>query len=216
MSLGSGAPTPLAAFFVAGFAAVLAAQTPIARTFDDDRAGAEPAGFAFTAMRQAGAGAWLVQRTAARSHLMHTADPAARGFSLAIASGERWRDATISVRLRLSGGTRRGGIAWRYQSADDHYQVVLDLVRRELAMYRVVAGNRVRMDDEDDLELDAEAWHTLKIVHAGDEVRVSLGGIRVFEEVDRTFKIGTVGLVAAGDADIAFDDFRVTPYRKER
>ena len=54
----------------------------------------------------------------------------------------------------------------------------------ELAIYRVVNGNRIRLEREDDLELDPDAWHSLKIFQERGEIRVYLGGIRVFASVN--------------------------------
>jgi hypothetical protein len=81
----------------------------------------------------------------------------------------------------------------------------------------VTAGNRTRIEGEDDLELDPTAWHTLRIVQQEESIRVYLGGIRVLRARDRTFnKGGRVGLWCAGDAVAHFDDLRVgTAARKE-
>jgi hypothetical protein len=92
----------------------------------------------------------------------------------------------------------------------NHYAVQLDLVRQDISMYRVVSGNRIRIEREDDLELDPEAWHSLRVLQERGEIRVYLGGIRVFGERDRLPRVpANVGLWAAGDATVMFDDFRV-------
>ena len=71
-------------------------------------------------------------------------------------------------------------------------------------------GNRVRVDGEDDLELDRAAWHTIKVVQEDDTIRVYLGGIRVLRARDRTFaKPGGVAVWCTGDAVAHFDDLRV-------
>ena len=77
------------------------------------------------------------------------------------------------------------GLVWKYQDPLNHYSAQLDLAKQELAMYRVVNGNRIRIEREDDLELDPDAWHSLKIFHERGEIRVYLGGIRVLSERDR-------------------------------
>jgi hypothetical protein len=193
-----------------------ATQTPDAMTltFDQDKVGAPPPGFAFAAMRQPGPGSWLVERPGSNGHLVHVADRLAQGYALAVYDGPSWRDVNLSVRLRLAGGRRAGGLVWHYVDNQNYYATVLDVTRGELAMYRVAGGNRIRMEFEDDLELDAEAWHTMKIAHTGKSTRVSLGGIRVFEDDHRGQDrpaTGRVGLIAAGDADVWFDDIRIDP-----
>jgi hypothetical protein len=197
-------------------AAAAAAQPAPPRTFDAEPAGTKPAGFAFAAMRRPSPGVWLVRRAGTNGYLAHESDPSAQGFGLAVAPDDPVRDAAVTIRLRLAGGSRAAGLVWRYQDADHHYQVLLDLSRRELAMYRVVGGNRIRVEDEEDLDLDADAWHTLKVAHDGQRIRVSLGGIRVFDDEDRTFRSGRVGLVAAAGAEVWFDDFRVETLTRNR
>ena len=56
---------------------------------------------------------------------------------------------------------------------------------QELALYRVVRGNRIRLDEEDELELDVSAWHSIRVVQDDDDIRVSLGGIGVIRARDR-------------------------------
>lgn len=211
-------PTRTIVAAAAAFAVAFSAdgQQPV-RTFDAEPVGAAPTGLTLAAMRQTAPGSWLVRRTGDNGYLAHGAEKAHRGgFGIALTAHQPANDLSITVRLRLLGGARAAGLAWRYQDVDNHYQVILDLVRRELAMYRVVSGNRIRIEDEEGLELDPDAWHTLRVVHDDARIRVSLGGIRVFEDEDRTFRVGRLGLVAAGDADVWFDDLRVDIDRRNR
>jgi hypothetical protein len=218
MMTSKAAGTLLALVWAVGLGVEIAAQARPVLTFDDEKGGAAPAGFTFVAMRQQAPGTWLVRRTGANGYLLH--EPGSRdsseGYSIGLAPGDPLRDLQVSVRVRLAGGSLVGGLVWRYQDEHNHYQILLDLTRRELAMYRVVAGNRIRVEREDGLELDPAAWHTLKIVHEQSEIRVSLGGIRVFEENDRTFGAGRAGVVAGGIADVWFDDLRIEAERRGR
>jgi hypothetical protein len=195
-----------------------AGQRVLSRTFDADRAGAPPDGFTLAAMRQATPGAWTVRRDGTKSWLEHAGDPAARGFSLAIANGDALRDVAVSARVRLSGGARVGGVIWRYVDANHYHAAILDLDRGEISMFRVSGGNRVKIESEDDLELDADAWHTIKAVHTDDLAYVTLGGIRVFEERSRDDRAtpGRAGVIAAGDATMGVDDLRVDVPRNRR
>ena len=213
---------PLAALILAlltGGAAATASQRPV-QTFDTDPSGQPPPGFTFAAMRQAAPGAFVVRRAGANGHVVHTADPAATGFSIAIAPGDPLGDLMVSVRLRLSGGGRAGGVVWRYVDARNYYAAVLDLSRSELSLFRVVNGNMIEIEEENDLELDVNAWHVLKVVHEDEEVRVSLGGIRVFTDDERRHSRllpeGRAGLFAAGGSEVWFDDLRIVPDRKRR
>jgi hypothetical protein len=192
--------------------AALSAQRGTTYTFDADAAGKPPAGFTFAAFRQDHPGSWTIVRAAAKGSFNHLAEPTRTGWSLAVAPGAPIRDVLVSVRLRLAGGARAGGIVWRYQDAENFDAVLLDLTRREIAAYRVVAGNRITADVEDDLELDVDAWHTVKIVQDGSEIDVSLGGIHVLHDRERRDsrpREGLAGVVAGGSSDVWFDDLRI-------
>jgi hypothetical protein len=201
-------------------AATLGAQTLLTRTFDEDKGTGVPAGFTLAAMRQPDPGRWALRRQGAETSLTHAATAGAAGFAIAVADASAIQDLSATVRLRLAGGARSGGVVWRYRDAQNFYAAILNLTRGTLAGYRVTDGNMIRIEGmfEDDLELDPNAWHTLKIVHDGAQMSVSLGGIRVFEENDRRDRIrsGLVGLIATGDSDVWFDDLRVEVRRPRR
>lgn len=188
------------------------AQNATVLGFDQEKAGTPPAGFTFAAMRQPAPGAWLVRRAGANGYLAHDPDTGSQGYALAVLDHSPQGEVTVSVRLRLAGGRRAGGIVWHYVDSQHYYASVLDLSRGEISLYRVASGNRSRMEFEDDLELDPDAWHTMKVSHTGRSTRVSLGGIRVFEDARRDKDgtgVGRVGLIAAGDADVWYDDLRI-------
>ena len=208
-------------FFIALslFVQVAAAQSIVLRTFDDDKIGAPPAGFVLAAGRDASPDQWSVQpggkgrRARARRAPVAARQLCPRGVQRRPVSG----DAEISVRLKVTGGGRSAGLVFKYQDPMNHYAVQLDLANQDLAMYRVVSGNRIRVEREDDLELDPDAWHSLKVVQDRDEIRVYLGGIRVFTDRDRTPRTPlSAGLWSAGDTTVLFDDFRVEPDYERR
>ena len=152
--------------------------------------------------------------------MVHHAEAGAGGYAMALVHETTPADVAVSARLRFSGPVKMGGLIWRAQDTQNFYALVLDLVGRELALYRVTSGNRIRIDVEDDLELDPHAWHAVKVVHEEAEIRVSLGGVGVFHERDRRDEHqsapGRVGLLAAGAADVWFDDLRVESKKGRR
>jgi hypothetical protein len=116
----------------------------------------------------------------------------------------------VSARTRLARQTGSVGVLWKVQDADNYYLARLDLSRQDIGLYRVVRGNRVRIEGEDDLELDPNAWHTLKIVQEGENIRVYVGGIRVLRARDRTFAAsGGAGVWCTDDAIAHFDDLKI-------
>ncbi len=204
---------PLTIVAAAALALASASAQVAVRTFDEDAVGAAPPGFSFTIARRQTPGRWLVRAEGANHYLTHVADPAAAGgFSLAVLDAAPPAQMRASVRLKLTEGERVGGLVWRYQDAENFYLAALDLRVQELALYRVVRGNRIRLDEEDELELDESAWHSLRVVQDDDDIRVSLGGIGVLRARERTIaEGGRAGVWSGGGATLWFDDFRVEP-----
>jgi hypothetical protein len=212
-------PAPIVATLLLAATAALTAQGdgPTAvYTFDGDAAGQPPARFTLNEGRDAGPGRWSIAREGSTQVLVHTGDPASgRAPATAIVPGTSTPPllhGEISVRVRLLEGERSAGLVWRYRDARNYHLAQFTLGEEQaIALYRVVDGNRVRLENEDDLELDPAAWHSLRVVLRNDEVRVYLGGIRVFEDRDRTAEpLGVVGLWCAGNTTAQFDDVRVT------
>jgi hypothetical protein len=193
------------------FQVAAAGQSAIVRTFEEDKIGAPPAGFALAAGRDAPPDRWTVRREGNARVLVHEGKAApVDSFAVAIFSGAQYTDAEVSVRIKATGGGRVAGLVWKYQDPMNHYSAQLDLVRQELAVYRVVSGNRIRLEREDDLELDPDAWHSLKILQRDGSFRVYLGGIRVFSERDRLPRApASAGIWVAGESTAMFDDFRI-------
>ena len=193
------------------FQVAAAAQAVVIRTFEDDKIGAPPPGFVTAAGREASVEGWSVRREGNGRVLVHEGKAApADSFAVTVLSGAQYTDVSVSVRFKATGGGRAAGLVWKYQDPMNHYAVHLDLVRQELAMYRVVSGNRIRVEREDDLELDADAWHSMRILQENGQIRVYLGGIRVLTERDRQPNAPAgVGIWVSGDSTVMFDDFRV-------
>lgn len=193
------------------FLQAAAAQSIVLRTFEDDRIGAPPAGFVMASGRDAPVEGWTVKREGSGRVFVHDGKPSPQdSFAVAILSAWHYRDVQVSVRFKAIGGGRAAGLVWKYQDPLNHYSAQLDLVKQELVMYRVVNGNRIRLEREDDLELDPDAWHSLKIFQKRGQIRVYLGGIRVLSERDQLPGAPAgVGLWTGGDSTVMFDDFRV-------
>jgi hypothetical protein len=187
-------------------------HTIVHRDFENDAAGQAPAGFVFAETRDAAPKRWSVQRDGAMQVLGHGGDPGGGGFAAAVLEAPELRDVAVSVKVRFGSGERSGGLVWRYRDPGNYYFVELNIGEHAIRLYRMVNGNRVRLEGEDDLELDPSAWHSLKVVQRDRSVRVYLSGIRVFEERDRSLaEAGTVGVWCGGNSAAQFDDLRVEP-----
>lgn len=198
---------------------VVAQERPtVQRTFDGDPLGSPPPGFEFAEARDAAASRWIVQREGEETVLLHAGRSSSdSGLALAILREPTLRELTMSVRLKMRDGERAAGLVWRYQDRDNYYAVQLRLSDQSIGLYRMVRGNRIRMEYEDDLELDPSAWHTLRIRQGEERVRVYIGGIRVFEERDRTFRgPGAAGVWSSSNTTAQFDDLRIEPRSEQR
>src|SRR5688500_3873560 len=117
--------TLAASWLAAGM--TVGAQTLLTRTFDEEKTAGLPAGSTLAPMRQPDPGKWLLRRQGTEASLAHTASPGAAGFAIAVADGSTVQDLAASVRLRLAGGTRAGGIVWRYRDVQNFYAAILNL-----------------------------------------------------------------------------------------
>lgn len=218
MSAAGTTTLRLALVLALPFAPVRSHSSDVLRTFEGETVGRAPSGFVFRVARESAPAHWVLQREGTNSFLAHLGEPSMRGgFSLAILETPLPARATfVSARTRRAGQDGSLGVAWRVQDADNYYLAKLDLARQDIGLYRVVRGNRVRIEGEDDLELDPNAWHTLKIVQEETDIRVYIGGIRVLRARDRTFAAsGAAGLWATGDAIAHFDDVRIGTEKDE-
>jgi hypothetical protein len=183
----------------------------VAWTFDDTTPGRQPQGFVFADGQAGTSHAWQVARDGSNVVLAHTGD-ARGGVALAIAPGSPLGSSAISARLRFPDGPSVAGVTWRHRDPQNYYSVALDLRAQSVRIYRVVAGNRTRLEDEDDLELDPAAWHTVKVEDTGGRMRVWIDGVPVVDGRDRSSpEPGAVGVWTNGEATAWFDDLQAEP-----
>lgn len=180
-------------------------------TFDQVSPGTLPPGFTTEALRQQTAGVWAVMRIGTNPALHHAPASSANGWSLALSDVATQANLRLTARVRLAGGSRGGGLVWHYQDPRNFMAVILDLDDGDIELFRVADGNRIRLEDRDGLDLDGQAWHSLRVSHDHGKTTVSIGGIRVLDRNERRSAPtgGRVGVVAYGGADGAFDDLRI-------
>jgi len=185
-------------------------------SFDDLPAGRPPAGFLFASSPKDQGGQWTVLRDGTNGVLGQLRQGQA-GAQMAVVEGSSFADLVLSVRVRLLEGARSAGVVWRYHDADNYYLARLDLREQDVRIYRVVAGNRTRLEEEDDLELEAGAWHLLKVEHQGTRMRLLINGVPVADARDRAGQeAGAVGLWTTSDSVVWFDNLSVEPIPMER
>jgi hypothetical protein len=190
----------------------VAAAGRVSFDFDEAAIGSAPDGFFFAGARQSAPGVWEVAGAGAKRHLVHFADPTVtmRGISVAGVNAAAPADLRISTRLRLMDGDRAGGLFWRYRDSADFYFVSIFLSVREAALIRVTAGNRITLDRATGINLDPEAWHTMTVVHNGEQIVAHVDGIPVLRGRDRMLTDGgRAGVWSAGNSTTAFDDVTI-------
>ena len=188
-----------------------AAQGAIIIDFDEDTVGTSPEGFFFAAARQASPGDWKVAG-AARRHLIHFADPSVtlRGIAVAGVTAAAPADVRVSTRLRLIDGDRAGGVFWRYRDANNFYFMAITHTDRAARIFRVTGGNRILLDAQADINVDPDEWHTVVVIHEGDQIRATIDGIGINRARDAVLtEGGRAGVWSAGNSTSWFDDIAI-------
>lgn len=184
-------------------------------SFDDLPAGRPPAGFLFASSPKDQSGGWIVVRDGTNSVLGQLRQGRS-GVQLAVVEGPSFADLVLSVRVRLLDGARSAGVVWHYRDADNYYLARLDLREQDVRIYRVVAGQRTRLEEGDGLELQAGAWNVLKVEHRGTRMRLLINGVPVGDARDRTGQEGGAVGLWTSDSVAWFDDLSVQPAPGER
>ncbi|HTS66475.1 MAG TPA: hypothetical protein VMH28_30835 [Candidatus Acidoferrales bacterium] len=133
---------------------------------------------------------------------------------LAILKAMMLRDGDVSVRIKPISGreVQGGGLVWRYQNEDNYYLVRASALEKNVAVYRVQNGQRIRLGAVANHEVLANDWNILKVSVRGNRYQVYLDHRRILQGYDGTYTgSGQVGLCTVADTVAYFDDFRVYP-----
>jgi hypothetical protein len=180
--------------------AAVAAQPVIVRTFDDDKVGAPPVGFAMAAGREAASDGWTVKREGSARVLVHEGKQSPPdSFAVAILSAPQYQDVRCPCVSRRSAADA-AGLVWKYQDPMNHCwparscQTGLAVPRRQ---------QEQNPSSERTTSSRSDAWHALNLSGKRPNPRV-LGGIRVLSERDRLPRVSAnVGIWAGGlDGDV--------------
>ncbi len=186
-------------------------------TFDAEE-GATPAGFRLTETGGAGTPAtWkLVEDPEAPSPPMTFGITETRNgkatYNLALVEGTSYADVDISVMVHAGTGEldQGGGPIWRVEDADNYYIARWNPLEKNVAFYVVTAGVRETLLKAE-LDIAVDAWHELRVVATGTEMRCFVDDEPVMSFADARIKgPGMVGLWTKADAATRFDDLSVT------
>ena len=186
-------------------------------TFDDAVAGQIPAGFRITETGGAGTPAtWEVVAdpsapTQPNAFGITKTDNGKGTFNLALVEGTRYGDVDISVMVKSGTGEldRGGGPVWRVQSESDYYIARWNPLENNARFYIVQGGVRTALAKVD-LELDPEAWHSMRVVTEGPRMELFIDDQPVLTTNDSALaEPGMIGLWTKADAATLFDDLSV-------
>ncbi len=132
-------------------------------------------------------------------------------FNLLIYENASLKDLDISVHLKAFKGRedQGGGVMWRAKDKDNYYVVRWNPLEDNFRLYYVRNGHR-RMLRSARLKADPQAWHTVRVVHRGDQIKCYFDGELKLQATVRIFnEPGKFGLWTKADASTRFDDLKV-------
>jgi len=133
---------------------------------------------------------------------------------LAILKTMSMRDGELSVRIKPVSGreVKGGGIVWRYRDENNYYLARASSLEKNVAVYKVVSGQRYPLAIVARHDVPANDWSILKVALRGTRFQVFVDHRRILQGWDNSYTgFGQVGLCTVGDSIAYFDDFRVYP-----
>ena len=121
------------------------------------------------------------------------------------------RDVDLSVSLHSLTGKidRGGGLVWRYQDVNSYYVMRWNPLENNVRLYKVVDGVRSQLDSAA-APGDPEAWHALRVVTVGRNIRGYFNDQLLIDAEDDQFpNAGRVGLWTKADAATEFDNLKL-------
>jgi hypothetical protein len=153
--------------------------------------------------RSAPGGAKVLAQTSATGH--------GRFFNLCVAEATSFLNPEIRVAFKPLAGKedQGGGLVWRYQDADNYYIARMNPLEHNFRVYKVVHGRRIQLATAT-AEARTGAWHTLRIVVAGERMQAFLDGKPYLDVKDDTFRgPGKIGFWTKADAQTEFTDLEI-------
>ena len=133
-------------------------------------------------------------------------------YNLALAEGTSYTDVDISVMVHPGTGEldQGGGPIWRVKDENNYYIARWNPLEKNVAFYVVIDGVRETLLKAE-LDIPVDAWHELRVVATGTEMRCFVDDEPVMSFADaRLEDAGMIGLWTKADAATLFDDLYVT------
>ena len=202
-------------------------KSTVAETWDFEKAdaGSVPEGWSVAKTGEGPGGEWTVladESAPAGPKVLGqvSSDGPKPLFCLCIADETSYGDVDLSVSLKGIKGSidQGGGPMWRVQDENNYYVARMNPLEFNFRLYKVVDGKRTKLasadveipDDEGDIDEDdplLNKWHTIRVVHRGDQIQCYLNGELSLEFEDASIPdAGKIGLWAKADAVTSFDN----------
>ena len=206
-------------FLTAVVCALFAAASTVADekwTFEDAKVGGLPAGWSSTKTGKGEGSVWEVQEDksapAGAKVLTQTSSEGPNPlFNLCVADKTRYKDVDLTVSFKALTGKidQGGGPVWRYKDANNYYIARMNPLEDNFRVYKVVDGRRRQLDSSN-VKASAGKWHTIRIVHKGNQIQCYLNGKLHLDGKDDTFTdAGKIGLWTKADAVTSFDKLSI-------
>lgn len=206
-----------AAGLLLGAAPLTAGEKAAPITFAKGDAGKLPAGWTAALTGKGETPVWKVVAddtapSKSGAALAQTSKSPKAAFNVCVADKTKYQDVEVSVAVKAVAGEgdQGGGAVWRYQDANNYYIARFNPLEENYRLYKIVKGQRLQLASKENVTASTGKWHTIKIVHIGDQIACYLDGKKVLETKDATFAgAGQVGLWTKADAQTYFDNFTV-------
>jgi hypothetical protein len=140
-------------------------------------------------------------------------DPADLRFPLCISEQAVGRDLDATLRFKPVSGTRAqvGGLIFRAQNANDYYVVRANALDNTVRFYRVEKGKRSQLGGKE-APIEANKWHSLRVIADNDRFEVALDGKPLFAVTDRSLMHpGAMGVWSQADSLTHYGSLLVAP-----
>jgi hypothetical protein len=186
-----------------------AAASAETANFDQDKAGAPPAGW-IAGVTGRGNPSWAVESDKTAPSPPNVLRQSGSGtFPWCVKKGVSIADGFVEVKFKPERGRedQAGGVVWRWKDGDNYYVARANALEDNVSLYHTTNGRRITIKYVD-APVPANVWHTLRVEYAGKSIKVSLDGRAYIELTDDHISgAGAVGVWTKADSVTAFDDF---------
>ncbi len=177
--------------------------------FDNDKAGALPAGWK-CGVTGRGTPKWTVEPDVGAPSKPNVLKQSGKGtFPWCVKDGVAMKDGFVEVKFKpLSGREdQAGGVMWRWKDGDNYYIARANALENNVSLYYTEGGSRKTIKYVD-APVPGNVWHTLRVNFLGDRIEVMLDGKQYIAVDDKHIAgSGAVGVWTKADSVTSFDDF---------